>query len=105
MPKKGQNNYAMQKSKNQGFKSGQEHNLKTFRNRFRKSLTRRHRAGSFLCLYNFYEVTRCILSVLYVKLHLFQLKLFLLFLINYSKHLFGQLVAAMTLTSTYFGVV
>ena len=37
MLKKGQNNYAMQKSKNQGFKSGQEHNLKTFRSRFRKS--------------------------------------------------------------------
>ena len=37
MQKKGQNNYAMQKSKNQGFKSGQEHNLKTFRNLFRKS--------------------------------------------------------------------
>jgi hypothetical protein len=42
---------------------------------------------------------------LYVKPHLFQLQL-LLFLINYPKHLFGQLIVAiMTLTSTHFGVV
>jgi hypothetical protein len=40
---------------------------------------------------------------LYVKLHLFQFQL-LLFLINYPKHLFGQLIAAVvTLTNTHFG--
>jgi hypothetical protein len=37
MLKKGRNNYTMQKSKSQGFKSGQEHNLKIFRNRFKRS--------------------------------------------------------------------
>jgi hypothetical protein len=42
---------------------------------------------------------------LHVRLHLFQL-LLLIFLINYSKHLFGQLIAAVvTLTCAHFGVV
>lgn len=41
----------------------------------------------------------------YVRLHLFQLRL-LTFLIDNPKHLFDQLVAAvMTLTSTHFGIV
>jgi hypothetical protein len=46
-----------------------------------------------------------ILSALYVKLPLFQLRL-LIFLVNYSKHLLYHLVAAiMTLTVAHFGVV
>jgi hypothetical protein len=41
----------------------------------------------------------------YVRLHLFQLRL-LTFLIDNPKHLFDQLIAAvMTLTSTHFGIV